>query len=132
MSEHKKIPIDDFSICISNPVNRLNSYSLSIYTDGRIILNGKLSEKIARRKLDLRLTSDMKHVCLRVNDDSGDIIFPKNGSKKFDTIPHLLTKNKIVAPAKYEVWYNDEFWQGDYIENPMQLQKEKPRSSKQK
>ena len=51
MSIRKDIPLEEFDLIISPPVNRLASMSVNIYADGRFNMNGKLVEKIGNRRV---------------------------------------------------------------------------------
>lgn len=129
MNIRKDIPLEEFDLIISPPVNRLASMCVNIYADGRLNLNGKLIEKIGSRKLSIRFTRDGKYLCLAEN---GDISFPKGGSRKLPDIIDKLKGTKITYPARYEVVYSEftHTWQGVYEENPTKSPSEKVRNTR--
>lgn len=129
MNTRKDIPLEEFDLIISPPVNRLASMYVNIYADGRFNLNGKLIEKIGSRKLSIRFTRDGKYLCLVEN---GDISFPKGGSRKLPDTIDKLKGTKITYPARYEVVYSEltHTWQGVYEENPTKSPSEKVRNTR--
>lgn len=129
MGIRKDIPLEEFDLIISPPVNRLASMSVNIYADGRFNMNGKLVEKIGNTKLSIRFTKDGKYLCLVEN---GDIIFPKSGSRKLPDLLEKLKGTKITYPARYEITYSErtQSWQGAYEENPTKSPSEKVRSTR--
>ena len=130
MTQHKKISRDQFSVVIANPTNRTSIVCVNIYKDGRFNMNGKLAEKLGGKTLWLAFTQDAQHFMLKEDESHNAVAFPKNGSKKLDDVLELLNNRKVLLPAKYEVWYDeeDDSWQGDLIENPFPQQSVKPRS----
>ena len=132
MNLHKKVPMEQFSVAISNPSNRTSVICVNIYKDGRFNMNGKLAEKLGGKTLHLAFTADAQHFMMKEDPASDAVVFPKNGSKKLEDVLELLNSQKILMPAKYEVWYDegDNYWQGDLTENPILPQSAKPHSSK--
>ena len=124
--------MERFNVAISNPTNRASLICVNIYNDGRFNMNGKLTEKLSGKALRLAFTSDAQHFMLKEDDSPDAVKFSKNGSKKLDDVLTLLNNQKVLLPAKYEVWYekSEDYWQGDLIENPIPPQSAKPRSSK--
>ena len=129
MTIRRNIPLEEFNIIISPPTNRLESMSINIYADGKFNMNGKLSEKLGSKSLEIRFSEDCRYICLL---DNGNISFPKNGCKKIPEVVEILKKKNILFPAKYEMQYSDntKSWQGVYTENPIKLPSEKVRSTK--
>ena len=132
MINNKGIALDQFTVLIPNPTNRLTSTCVMVYENDRFNMNGRLAEKLGGKKVAVAFTVDAKHFALKEDNGSDSIFFPKSGSKKLSTVSALLKDSKIAFPAKYDVWYNDEgrFWQGDLLENPMQRLPVKRPSSK--
>ena len=131
MKKRKDIPLEEFTLTISPPSNRLASMCVNIYEDGRFNLNGKLIEKLTGKQLFIRFTHDGKYLCLIEN---GDISFPKSGSKKLPDMIEKLKGTGISYPARYEVTYSESThsWQGCYEENPTKLPSEKVCNIKKK
>lgn len=129
MSVRRDIPLEEFSIIISPPSNRLESTSVNIYSDGKFNLNGKLTEKLGGRKIKIQFTPDCRYLCLLEN---GDISIPKGGSRKLLEVSDLLKKNGIMMPVKYELQYSvvTKSWQGEREENPIKLPSRRARSTK--
>ena len=132
MLNKKRIPLDQFTVHIPNPTNRLTSTCVMVYENGRFNMNCRLAEKFGGKKVTVSFTEDAKHFALKEDNGSDSIFFPKSGSKKLSTVSALLNDSKIIFPAKYEVWYNDEdrVWQGDLLANPTQQLSAKRHSSK--
>lgn len=132
MSERKKIPLDEFTLVIEDPRNRLNAVCVNILDNGRFNMNGKLTEKLGGKRVRIAFTPDGHHFILSENESESTVQFPKSGSKMLEPVAALLRKNKIILPARYEVWYieDGDYWQGDYIENPMPPQLAKPHNCK--
>jgi hypothetical protein len=131
MSIRKDIPLEEFDLVISPPSNRLASMCVNIYEDGRFNLNGKLTEKIGGKKLEIRFTRDGRYLCLIEN---GDIAFPKSGSRRLPDLIDKLKGTKVSYPARYEVSYSESThtWQGAYEENPTKPPSEKARSTRKR
>ena len=132
MINKKSIPLEQFTVLIPNPANRLTSACVTIYEDGRFNMNGKLAGNLGGKKIAVSFTTDANHFALKEENGANSIFFPKNGSKKLDAVSTLLKNIKIAFPAKYDVWYNEEggFWQGDLPVNPTQLPSTRRHSSK--
>ena len=131
MSVRKDIPLEEFELIISPPINRLASMCVNIYEDGKFNLNGKLAAKIDGKKLGIRFTRDGNYLCLI---EDGNIAFPKSGSCKIPEIVEKLKGAKISLPARYEVSYSESThtWQGAYEENPTKSPSEKARSTRKR
>lgn len=114
------------------PENRYTMMSVTVYSDGKFNMNGKLSEKLGGKRLSISFTADAKNFILAEAPDSNiAIAFPKNGSKIIPSALEIVKKGKLPLPAKYEVWLADDgIWQGDYVENPTSLHAGKHHSSK--
>lgn len=132
MNERKKIPLDEFTLVIEDPGNRLNAVCVNILDNGRFNMNGKLTEKLGGKRVRIAFTPDGHHFTLNESKSESAVQFPKSGSKMLEPAAVLLRKNKIIFPARYEVWHieDGDYWQGDYVANPMQQQSLKPRNSK--
>ncbi len=124
--------MEEYSVIISNPANRLSVICVNIYKDGRFNMNGKLAEKLGGKKISIRFTKDARHLVMIESEDTNAIPFPKNGYKKLEEVSKLLAIHKISLPAQFEVWYDEEekTWRGELAENPTIPQPGKPRSSK--
>ena len=134
MYQQKKIPADQFSVVITNPENRLNTMCVNIYEDGKFNMNGKLSEKLAGSKMYIAFTPDARHFLMKKSDEPGAIAFPKSGSKKIEQVAKHLTDQKILFPAKFNVWYDEEedTWRGNLSVNPILPLSGQARGSKKK
>ena len=131
MGMHKDIPVEEFELVISPPVNRLASLCVNIHADGKCNLNNKLLEKLGNRNLSIRFTGDGLRICLI---EGGDIVFPKGGSRVIPDVVQKLKGTKISFPAHYEVHYSEttKTWQGEYMENPTKQPSAKVPTSKKR
>lgn len=129
MAVRRDIPLEEFSIIISPPSNRLESMSVNIHSDGRFNLNGKLTEKLGGKRVKIQFTPDYRYLCLLEN---GDITIPKGGSRKLPEISDLLKKNGVMMPVKYELFYSEttKSWQGEREANPIKLPSRRVRGTK--
>ena len=129
MAIRRDIPLEEFSIIISPPANRLESTCVNIHSDGRFNLNGKLAEKLGGKKIRIQFTPDCRYLCLQ---EGGDISIPKGGSRKIEEISKLLKKNGVLMPAKYELFYSEttRSWQGEREPNPIKPPSRRVRSTK--
>ena len=129
MTVRRDIPLEEFSIIISPPVNRLASTCVNIYEDGKFNMNGKLAEKLGGKEVAIKLLPDGKYLCLQEN---GNILFPKSGSRKIPEIVEILKSKGITFPARYELQYSKvtQSWQGACEENPIKLPSRKVRNTK--
>lgn len=127
MTTEQFLPLDQFTVFIDPPETHRSVLYASVYTDGRLYLNGKLAEKLSGKPVRVRFTENAKHLCFEETDSELSIRFPKNGSKQMPDAASFLKKHKISLPAKFEVNYNKEshFWQGDYREDPFPSQSRK-------
>lgn len=134
MNSRKSLSLEAFTLVISNPANRMTSFSVSVSGDGRVNMNGKLAAQLGRQPLLFAFTPDGKHLAFKPQEEKGSITFPKNGSKKLAEALQAVKSNKIPIPARYEVWLNEDgnFWQGDLTENPTLSQQQKLHSSKKR
>ena len=132
MINKKHIPLEQFTVLIPNPTNRLTVTSVTIYENGRFNMNSRLAENLGGKKLAVSFTADANHFALKEDGGTELIYFPKSGSKRLETVSTLLGKSGITFPAKYDVWYNEagSFWQGDLLINPMTLPSKRRHSSK--
>ena len=62
MTVRRDIPLEEFSIIISPPVNRLASTCVNIYEDGKFNMNGKLAEKLGGKEVAIKLLPDGKYL----------------------------------------------------------------------
>lgn len=132
MNNHKSIPLEQFTIHIPNPTNRLTAKTIVIHEDGRFSMNSRLAQELGGKKVAVSFTTDAKHVLLRESNGKELIYFPKSGSKKLDRAPSFLKEHKISLPTTYEVWLreDDGYWQGDLVANPTTSPSKRRRSSK--
>lgn len=111
-----------FTFMVTPPTTRLNMKGITIYDDERFILNSKLADELYGKSVAICFTEDAKHLCLEECEPSEQTVkITHTGKKRLPETSAFLRKNKISFPAKYEVWFNREenFWQGDLLENPM-------------
>lgn len=67
--------------------------SVTVYSDGKFNMNGKLSEKLGGKRLCISFTADAKNFILEeVPDSSIEIAFPKNGSKIIPSALEIIKK----------------------------------------
>ncbi len=132
MNNRKSIPLEQFTVLIQNPTNRLTATSVTIHENGCFNLNGKLAKELGGKPIEIIFTADAKHFILNASSDVGSIYFPKSGSKKLDEALSMLKKHGIARPAKYNVWLREEdnLWQGDLIANPTASPSKGRRNSK--
>lgn len=123
-----------FTQAIMPPESRYTAMSVTVYSNGKFNLNGKLSEKLGGKRLCISFTEDAKNFVLEeAPNSSAAIPFPKNGSKAIPSVLETVKAGKLALPAKYEVWIRDDgLWQGDYLENPTLLPVGKSHSSKKR
>lgn len=94
-----------FTQPVMPPENRYTLMSVTVYSDGKFNMNGKLSEKLGGKRLCISFTADAKNFILTEAPDSNSAIaFPKNGSKIIPSALEIIKKGKLPLPAKYEVW----------------------------
>ena len=131
MTGKKSIPLDQFTVSIPKPTNRLNATCVVIYQDGRFNMNGRLASRLGGKSLFISFTEDARHFAIREQGNEESIPFPKSGSKKLETAAAHLRAHGIMFPAKFDVWFNDEddFWQGDILANPTPSPLKRRRSS---
>lgn len=129
MAARRDIPLDEFSIVIAPPANRLESTCVNIHADGRFNLNGRLAEKLGGKKIGIQFTPDCKYLCLR---EDGDIFVPKGGSRKIPEAVELLKKGGVMLPVKYELFYSEKTnsWQGEREANPIKPPSRRVRSTR--
>ena len=120
MATNKFLPLEQFTFIVDPPDSYISSLRVNIYTDGRLIMNGKLAAELSGKPVQIRFTEDAKHLCIIESVYENAVRFPKNGSKRLPSALEHLKDHKIALPARYEVSYNKElgFWQGDHSENP--------------
>lgn len=120
MNTKKIIPLEQFTVQISKPTNRLTIKTIVIREDGQVNMNGKLAQELGGRDLTVSFTSDAKHILLCERNDGELIHFTKRGIKRLDQAVSFLREQKIFLPATYEVWMREEdgCWQGDLLPNP--------------
>ena len=70
----KEIPIDNFNIILDPPQNRLSSASVNIYDNGQFNMNGKLSNVLGGKALQIRITDDCRNMCILEPDDMSNLI----------------------------------------------------------
>lgn len=130
----KKIAMnrDLFTHTITPPEKLAQMTCVNIYEDGKFNMNGRLANKLGGKSLEIAFTEDGVHFMLMETTVSDfTVCFPKNGSRKLPDVIEHLKKQKIMLPARYEVWLTDEgHWQGDLLENPTPLQSGKHHNSK--
>ncbi len=124
MAASSFLPLEQFTVLISPSESRSDLMYVSIWSDGRFRLNGKLAAALHGKPVQILFTEDAKHLCMMESASAETIKFPKNGSRKLDSVIRLLKSNKIPFPAKYIVHYNNEekHWQGEITANPTQEQ----------
>ena len=134
MTTRNFLPLEQFTFNVVPPELHRDMTCVNIYEDGKFNMNGKLAGEIGGKTLAVRFTDDARHLCLREDSSQGAIKFPKSGSRKLQSVIQYLKSRKIPFPAKYEVHYNDQdqFWQGDVIENPTQERTQRGANSKTK
>ena len=117
----QKLKKEQFTIQIHPPVSRNDLKCINIYENGDFNLNGKLAQTLKGQAFLLAFTEDVKALALiPVENDTDAIHFPKSGRRRIPDVTELLSQKKILFPAQYEVWFNQEenYWQGDLSENP--------------
>ena len=77
----KAIPLEQFTIEITPPETRSSMLAISLYEDGKFNMNGKLSQILGGKSINIKFTPDCKNICLQEAKDAS-IKFPKNGSLK--------------------------------------------------
>lgn len=134
MATGKFLSLEQFTFIAVPPESQISSLRVSIYADGRLILNGKLAEVLSGKTVEIRFTDDARHLCFFESDSENAVRFPKNGSKRLPSAVEHLKRHKTALPARYDVKYSEElaFWQGDYCENPPVTKSKSQASLKQK
>lgn len=122
MIKSNSISRDKFTVQIM-PKKNTGSLSLSINEDGFVQLNKNLADSIKGLLLNLFFTEDGKHLLLEKteNEDEASIKFAKNGRRKIPDASDFLKEKNAVFPVRFSVWQNENnAWQGDIQENPIQ------------
>lgn len=134
MKKKNQLDLSLFTQRISPPENRSTVLCVNILADGKFNMNGKLSEKLGGKALEILFTDSGRNFLIAEKGEMEmPITFPKSGSRKLPVIADMLKRQKISLPAKYEVWQRDDgYWQGDFLENPTVSQSVKPHNSKWK
>ena len=134
MATGKFLSLEQFTFIAVPPDSHISSLRVSIYADGRLILNGKLAEVLSGKTVEIRFTDDARHICFFESDSENAVRFPKNGSKRLPSAVEHLKRHKTTLPARFEVKFSEElaFWQGDYSENPPVTKSKSQASLKQK
>ena len=118
----KKMPLDRsrFTQRLSVPESRNSILCVNILSDVKFNMNGKLTEKLGGKTVEIFFTENGRNfLIIESGEMETPITFPKSGSKKIPGLEDMLTKQKLMLPARYEVWKrDDDCWQGDYLENP--------------
>ena len=70
MSNKKSIPVEQFTVQIHNPVNRMTAACVILYEDGRFNMNSKLAGCLGGKKITVSFTADANHFALK--EDSGE------------------------------------------------------------
>lgn len=122
------LSLEQFTFIAVPPDSQISSLRVSIYADGRLILNGKLAEVLSGKAVEIRFTDDARHLCFFESDSENAVRFPKNGSKRFPSAVEHLKKHKISLPARYEVKFSEDlaFWQGGLQRKPSCNQVKEP------
>ena len=132
MLKKKPIALDQFTVQISNPKNRMTVTQATVYEDGRFSVNSRLAEIIYKKAISISFTSDGRYLAIRETENEENMSFPKSGTKILKEASDFLQEKKIIFPARYDVWYNEKgkFWQGDLLENPTKSPSGKHRNAK--
>lgn len=132
MLKKKPIALDQFTVQISNPKNRMTVTQATVYEDGRFSVNSRLAEIIYKKAISISFTSDGRYLAIRETENEENMSFPKSGTKILKEASDFLQEKKIIFPARYDVWYNEKgkFWQGDLLENPTKSPSGKRRNAK--
>ena len=85
----KAIRLEQFTIEITPPETRSSMLAISLYEDGKFNMNGKLSQILGGKSINIKFTPDCKNICLQEAKDAS-IKFPKNGSLKLPECTQIL------------------------------------------
>ena len=119
---NNQIALEKFTVRIL-PYDNRNYLSLSVNEEGFFQLSSSLTEVIKDMPLTIFFTEDGKHLLLKhsKSDDKTAITFAKSGRRKLRSAADLLKKSHFSFPVHFSVWKReDEMWQGDIQENPLQ------------
>ena len=117
-----EISLDKFTVQIL-PSDSRQILSLSVNEEGFFQLSRSLTEAIKGIPVTIRFTEDGKHLLLAhtIADDNAVVTFAKSGRRKLRSAAELMIKEHFSFPVRFSVWKReDENWQGDIQENPMQ------------
>lgn len=126
------LSLEKFNVQILPGDNR-NVLSLSVNEDGFFQLSHRLTESLKGIPVAIFFTEDGKHLLLRQSaaDDSTTVTFAKSGRRKLRSAAELLKKGHFSFPVRFSIWKREnDMWQGDIQENPMQKLSGKRNSAK--
>lgn len=132
MIKSNSISRDKFTVQIM-PKKNTGSLSLSINENGFLQLNRNLADSIKGIWLNLFFTEDGKHLLLEKaeNEDEASVKFAKSGRRKISDAADFLKEKNVVFPVRFSVWQNENnAWQGDIQENPIQRLSRKVRQKR--
>jgi hypothetical protein len=90
------LSLEQFTFIAVPPDSHISSLRVSIYADGRLILNGKLAEVLSGKTVEIRFTDDARHLCFFESDSENAVRFPKNGSKRLPSAVEHLKRHKTT------------------------------------
>lgn len=114
----KAIDLSNFEVIDMTPENK-NLLSLTMWPNGELRFNGKLTDLLKGKCILLRCSKDAKQVLLAEVEQGlpKARIIPNSGSVKTSIIKSsLFHENAVVLPARYLVEWNETvgMWQGDF------------------
>ena len=89
-----------FTHAITPPEKLAQMMCVNIYDDGKFNMNGKLTNKLGGKSLEIAFTEDGAHFILMETTVSDfAVCFPKTGSRKLPAVIEHLKKQKIMLPV---------------------------------
>ena len=94
MLKKKPIALDQFTVQISNPKNRMTVTQATVYEDGRFSVNSRLAEIIYKKAISISFTSDGRYLAIRETENEENMSFPKSGTKILKEASDFLQEKK--------------------------------------
>ena len=120
MASEKILPIEMFTYLVESPNKRKDKMMISFYSDDRVVLNNRFGEELYGKRIQMRFTTDAKHLCIMESVSEKAISFPKSRTLILSSATDFLKIHKISLPAQYAIQFDESTmrWQGDIIKNP--------------
>lgn len=120
MASERILPIEMFTYLVESPNKRKDKMMISFYSDNRVVLNNRFGEELYGKRIQMRFTTDAKHLCIMESVSEKAISFPKSRTLLLSSAIDFLKIHKVALPAQYAIQFDESTmrWQGDIIKNP--------------